>query len=84
MIAAINEAGMRVGITPDCDIRIAGHDNLPLSAYTSPPLTTVSQDTNRMGQIALDLLFSKMGQGDAPVEGDQVLLNAELIFRKSA
>ena len=84
VIAALNEAGLRVGITPECGIRIAGHDNLPLSPYTSPPLTTVSQDIQRMGQIALDLLFSKMDQGEAPVEGDQVLLNAELIFRKSA
>lgn len=84
VIAAINEAGAKIGIGPDCDYRVAGHDNQPLSPYTSPPLTTVSQDTNRMGQLALSLLFSKMGQAEAPALGDRILLNAELVFRKSA
>ncbi len=84
VIGAISETGARIGITPDCDYRVAGHDNQPLSAYTSPPLTTVSQNTVRMGEIALELLFSKMDQGDAPAGGDRILLNAELVFRKSA
>lgn len=84
VIAAINEAGGRIGITPDCTFRVAGHDNQPLAAYTSPALTTVSQDTERMGQMALDLLFSKMDIGEAPAEGEHILLNAELVFRKSA
>jgi DNA-binding LacI/PurR family transcriptional regulator len=88
VLAAINETGAKIGIGPDCDYRVAGHDNQPLSAYTSPPLTTVSQDCDRMGRLALSLLFSKMGQIDAVTgtrpEGDRTLLNAELIFRKSA
>ena len=84
VIAAINEAGAKIGIGPDCDYRVAGHDNQPLSPYTSPPLTTVSQDTDRMGQLALSLLFSKMDQAEVPALGDRILLNAELVFRKSA
>lgn len=88
VIAAINEAGARIGIGPDCDYRVAGHDNQPLAAFTSPPLTTVSQDTERMGRIALDLLFSKMSLREAdntPVApGNRILLNGELVFRKSA
>jgi DNA-binding LacI/PurR family transcriptional regulator len=88
VVAAINETGAKIGIGPDCDYRVAGHDNQPLSAYTSPPLTTVSQNCEQMGQLALNLLFSKMDQGDAIVgmlpEGNRILLNAELVFRKSA
>ncbi len=88
VIAAINEAGAKIGISPDCDYRVAGHDNQPLAAYTSPSLTTVAQDTDRMGRLALNLLFSKMGQPVAgnglPAEGDRILLNGELVFRKSA
>jgi hypothetical protein len=41
-----------------------------------------------MGKFALSLLFSKMDQADAtpgePLEGRRILLNAELVFRKSA
>ena len=57
VLAAINETGARIGIEPDCDYRVAGHDNQPLSAYTWPPLTTVSQDVDRMGRLALNLLL---------------------------
>jgi len=88
VMAAINESGARIGIGQGFDYRVAGHDNQPLSAFTAPPLTTVSQDTERMGRLALQLLFSKMGQGngeqDAALTGDRILLNGELVFRKSA
>ena len=88
VIAALNETGAKIGIGPECDYRVAGHDNQPLAAYTSPPLTTVSQNCDLMGQIALNLLFLKMDQPDAikgtVPESDRILLNAELVFRKSA
>ena len=88
VLAAINETGAKVGVGADCDYRVAGHDNQPLSAYTSPSLTTVSQDCDRMGKLALALLFSKMGQSDssagAPLQDQRILLSAELVFRKSA
>lgn len=87
VIAAINDSGARVGIAPDCDYRVAGHDDQPFAAFTSPSLTTVTQDFDRMGQLALALLFRKMGQPfDAlqPPQSDRILLNAELVFRKSA
>lgn len=88
VLAAINEAGAKVGIGPDCDYRVAGHDNQPLSAYTSPSLTTVSQDYDRMGKLALRLVFTKMGQADAtldePPQQGRILLNGALVFRKSA
>ncbi len=88
VIAALNESGAKIGIGAECDYRVAGHDNQPFAAFTSPPLTTVSQNFDLMGQIALNLLFQKMDQPDAIKgtipEGDRVLLNAELVFRKSA
>jgi DNA-binding LacI/PurR family transcriptional regulator len=88
VLAALNEAGAKIGIGPECDYRVAGHDNQPLSAYTSPSLTTVSQDCDRMGRLALSLVFSKIGQvdpklGEPPI-GGRILLNGELVFRKSA
>ncbi len=88
VLAAINETGAKIGIGQGCDYRVAGHDNQPLSAYTSPSLTTVSQDYDRMGKLALALLFSKMGQVDATLgelpAGQRILLNGELVFRRSA
>ncbi|MCX5514048.1 LacI family DNA-binding transcriptional regulator [Kaistia algarum] len=88
VLAAVNQAGLKIGLGPDCDLRIAGHDNQPLSEYTWPPLTTVSQNTAEMGRLAINLLLSKLDPGrvfdDPRLSGDQVLVNAELVLRASA
>ena len=54
-----------------------------MSAFTAPPLTTVSQDVERIGQIALDLLLSRMDQGEPPAR-EHILLGGELVIRQSA
>jgi len=88
VLAAVHQAGLKVGIEPGCDLRIAGHDNHSLSEYIWPPLTTVSQNTAEMGRIAIHLLLSKLdpskAQGGLRPEGDQILVNAELVLRASA
>ena len=77
---------MKIGYALGCDYRVAGHDNQRLSAYTCPPLTTVSQDSEEMGRIALRMLFDRINNGETFVDGrnERVLLNAELVLRKSA
>jgi len=88
VLAAMYQAGFKVGYEPDCQFRVAGHDNQRLSAYTCPPLTTVSQDSDEMGRIALRLLFSRIDHDQTENPGnpsnERILLNAELILRKSA
>jgi DNA-binding LacI/PurR family transcriptional regulator len=88
VLAAMYQAGLKVGFAPDCQFRVAGHDNQRLSAFTCPPLTTVSQDSDEMGRIALDLLFSRIDhektEQNSNLGKDRILLNAELILRKSA
>ena len=87
VIAAISESGASVGIGRD--YRVAGHDNQPLSAYTSPPLTTVAQDVERMSRAAFELLVEKMDEADGVERPGRkrvprVLLNGELVLRQSA
>ena len=86
VLAAMHQAGQKIGFAADCDYRVAGHDNQRLSAYTCPPLTTVSQDSEEMGRIALRMLFDRINGGDNSAAGrnERVLLNAELVLRKSA
>lgn len=88
VLAAMDQAGLKVGFAPDCDYRVAGHDNQRLSAFTCPPLTTVSQDSDEMGRVALDLLFSRIDHDETEhgsnLGKDRILLNAELVLRKSA
>jgi DNA-binding LacI/PurR family transcriptional regulator len=89
VMAAISESGATVGIGQERDYRVAGHDNQPLAAFASPPLTTVAQDVERMSRIAFRLLTERIAEADgvrkAKVNSKQrVLLNGELVFRKSA
>lgn len=88
VLAAMYQANFKVGFAPDCHYRVAGHDNQRLSAFTCPPLTTVSQDSDEMGRIALKLLFARIDndqtEGTDSSNNERILLNAELILRKSA
>lgn len=86
-IAAAYQRGIKVGRSADCDLRIAGHDDHPLSRYACPPITTVAQNYNEIGRLATELLFQKIdldGESPPTSEGQRLLLNAELILRNSA
>lgn len=88
VLAAVNQAGLKVGIDPGCDLRVAGHDNQPLSEYSWPPLTTVAQNTAEMGRLAINLLLSRLDSSrvfDEPrTRGEHILVNADLVLRASA
>ena len=80
VMAAANEAGIGVGRT--AALRIAGHDDHPLSRYACPSLTTVAQDIEQLATRTLDILVERITEG-ANVESTH-LLEAKLIMRASA
>jgi DNA-binding LacI/PurR family transcriptional regulator len=88
VLSAVYQAGLKVGRGEGCDIRIAGHDDQPLSRYMCPPLTTVAQNYNEIGRLAIELLFDKLGENqDSKTElpaNSRILLNAEIKLRMSA
>ena len=85
VIAAAWQRGLKIGHGADCDLRVAGHDDHPLSEYACPPLTTVAQNYNEIGRLAIELLLRKLGGPDAALSGkDQILLKSELMLRRSA
>lgn len=73
---ALHSHGIRV---PE-DISIVGFDDLPVSNYVVPPLTTVKQPAYEMGEIAARALVS-MIQGEVRVGQ---LPQPELVIRASA
>ncbi len=69
----------QLGFHIPSDISIIGFDDLPICAYTSPPLTTIRQDRIQLGKsgyYALDSLMNKISIGT-------LLLHAQLILRNS-
>jgi len=85
VLAAACAHGVRVGIEPGCDLRVAGHDDHPLSRFTCPALTTVAQDYGALAARSVETLFGLIGgDGSAPVQSDPGLLDARLVMRASA
>lgn len=63
---------------PD-DVAVIGYDNIQLSAYSHPSLTTISQDMNKAGRLLLSKLLSAR-EGSA-MRSER--LPTELIVRES-
>jgi DNA-binding LacI/PurR family transcriptional regulator len=76
VLAALRDKGYRV---PE-DISVIGFDNLGFSSFLTPPLTTVSAPTEKVGQIATEKLFSLF---EEQFLEDVTLLPTELIIRRS-
>lgn len=56
IMSAAHTAGMRV---PD-DVSVVGFDDIPMAAWTRPPLTTVRQPIIEKGRLAARLLIEQM------------------------
>jgi LacI family transcriptional regulator len=76
-MAAAAELGLRV---PE-DLSLVGFDNVPESALTVPPLTTVEQPIRQMGHRAMELLVQLIRQ--QPVHTTHVRLATRLVPRQS-
>lgn len=76
VMTALMEHGHRI---PE-DIPVVGFDDLRLSAFLTPPLTTVRAPTEEVGRIAANQLFNLIE--DKPTEGI-TLLPTEIILRRS-
>lgn len=83
LLAAAFRAGLRVGRWPHCDLRVAGHDNQPLSEFTCPSLTTAAQDIPALAEAALNAILTLAGLKSGPSPGDRIL-DARLVLRESA
>ena len=61
------------------DLSIVGFDDLPISPYTSPPLTTIRQDRINIGKCGYYAAISLLNG----VSIGTILLHAQLIVRGS-
>ncbi|MEV6303962.1 LacI family DNA-binding transcriptional regulator [Actinoplanes sp. NPDC051861] len=74
-------AARRLGLDVPDDVSVVGFDDSALMTCTDPPLTTVRQPIETMGQAAVDLLVNQIeGTGAEP---DELLFEPELVVRGS-
>jgi len=74
---ALREAGRRI---PD-DMALVGYDDIPAAAYCHPPLTTIRQPMQQVGEVATRLLIELVD--DPTVERKEVLMKTELVRRET-
>jgi LacI family transcriptional regulator len=75
-IRALRESGRRV---PD-DVAVIGCDDIEASRYTSPALTTVKQDKDKIGKLAAMMLYDLIHRQKS---ASSVVVEPELIVRES-
>ena len=76
LMAAAQAAGLMI---PD-DLSVVGYDDLPMAAWTTPPLTTVHQPIVEKGRLAAGLLIRRL-QGKTVSSPPP--LSTELVVRAS-
>ena len=76
-MAAIHQAGLQV----PADISVVGLDNIEVSAFQSPPLTTIRQFLTQMAALGVQMLLDILA-GREPAQ-PQVALEPALIVRQS-
>jgi DNA-binding LacI/PurR family transcriptional regulator len=77
-LRALQEFGLSV---PD-DVAVTGWDDISMTAFTHPSLTTVSADTDALVTAALDMLEERIGGFDGM--GRHVVVGHRLVVRESA
>ena len=78
-VSAITECADK-GIRIPEDLSIIGFDDLPISPFTDPPLTTIRQDRLALGKTGYYAMSCLLA--DLPISS--VMLRAPLIIRGSA
>jgi DNA-binding LacI/PurR family transcriptional regulator len=74
---ALRQRGLRV---PE-DISVVGFDDVPETAHLVPGLTTIRQDFQLLGQLAVEYIIDLIEKPDAPIY--QRVLPPKLIIRES-
>ena len=74
----LRERGIRV---PE-DMSVTGFDNVKLSEFCYPALTTVHIPRDRIGHIIFERLAPEAGQGEAAAE-HEIVIDPEFVLRDS-
>ena len=64
------------------DVSVTGYDNISLSEFACPPLTTVNIPRETIGRLAFTALIPEQNQ-EAEVRGREFLIDPELVIRES-
>ena len=79
VMKALQGRGLKV---PD-DFSVIGFDDIAWASHTEPPLTTIRIQREEMGRLAANLLIRQIGAGPGNAPATKLLMQTELVVRKS-
>ena len=74
-LAALHERGVHV----PADVKVIGFDDVSIATFSSKPITTIRQNAEEMGELAVELLLRRI-EGEK-IEAPHRILGVELISR---
>jgi DNA-binding LacI/PurR family transcriptional regulator len=77
VMKALREQGLKI----PGDVSVTGHDNINLSDFVAPALTTLDVPRDRIGRLAFRALVQEGGDSVAP--GNELLIEPQLLVRDS-
>ncbi|MYM29783.1 transcriptional regulator, LacI family [Duganella sacchari] len=80
MAMGFMKAAQTLGFRIPGDISVAGFDNIAFASYTSPPLTTVDLQSERLGAAAVEKLIAQIEGKDADHAN---IIEPKLVLRHS-
>ncbi len=81
MAVGVYHALYQAGLSVPQDMAVIGYDNIELARYMTPPLTTIHQPKDELGELAIDALIHRLA--DPGVSPQLLVLTPELIERAS-
>lgn len=81
--AGVLAAARRLGVRVPEELSIVGFDDLPLTRFTDPPLTTVHQPVRRKGEAAASMLLEALRRPPADGQDRVLVLETRLVVRRS-
>ncbi|HDI3035055.1 TPA: ribose operon transcriptional repressor RbsR [Cronobacter turicensis] len=82
MAVGAYQALYQVGLRIPQDIALVGYDDIELASYMTPPLTTIHQPKDELGELAIDVLIHRMAQPE--LQQQRLQLTPVLMVRGSA
>ena len=68
------------GVEVPSELSVASYDDIPIAAYSRPPLTSLRNERAKLGELAWEQLTKRLGGADWPAPD---LLTPELVVRAS-
>ena len=81
MAVGVYQALYLGGLRVPQDMAVIGYDDIELARYMTPPLTTIHQPKDELGELAIDVLIHRISQPGQKQQRMQ--LTPELVVRGS-